>query len=300
MSTDAAEAISTLSIDSKIDEHKALADEIYALLPTSTHKHHLRSYPQTIVASELVAKIMETKSCDSRAAVALVQPLVPRFLHHVTYEHDFADEDFFFRWSRDEGIPVFKCGCGKFQIEFTHPPRGSFNCHCRFCYTGVTAPVKAAEEGMVPTSMLNEEGGVCKTWFWLNEVKLPPDALDNVMYINVNGGDKIRSATKCCHTPVNSAGGPGFPLKGARPFNRNALYMEDGSKWQPSSPPPNVNTGASLTLPEAEISEPKNFAPVIRLFASFKAFAPKNNEKFFNPTMEDVDIKATVELATKC
>jgi hypothetical protein len=256
------------------------------------------------VASELVAKIVETKGCDSRAAVALVQPLVPRFLHHVTWEHDFADENFFFRWARDEGIPTFKCACGEFEIEFKHAPRGAFNCHCRFCYTGVATPEKLAREQKdkcPPTSMLTPEGGVAKAWFWLEDVKLPEGAYDKCYFISVNGGNIVRSATKCCNTPVNSAGGVGFPPIGARPFNRNALYMEDGSKWQSPSPVPNVNTAASLNTPEEEIPDPKGrgaLLTVAGLFAGAKLHTKAPTEQFFIAPVEDVTVHATVELAS--
>lgn len=148
---------------------------------------------------------------------------------------------------------LWKCACGKHQFKLTGAPHAVFNCHCKSCASAAKF-VAAKNDPPCTASALTAEGGVMKALYYLENVeKLTPEVPDyGYVKIGQDGGN-IRVYTKCCNTPMQTAGGDGFPM-GVRPFNRNCVYNKDGSKFEPEDVP-NVMAGEAFDADK--VPEPK-------------------------------------------
>lgn len=67
------------------------------------NRHKLRTYPRSIVGTELVDWLCHYINCSRESAIEVGQLLLDRgWLHHTWDEHDFKDEHLFYRFYQDE------------------------------------------------------------------------------------------------------------------------------------------------------------------------------------------------------
>lgn len=89
------------------DDLATLVTEIQDSGLIGLHMYHLVPYRNTLVGRELVDWLVKVKHCSREEAVSIGSQLHDRhFLHHVTFEHNFKDDYYFYRLLGDIRAPA--------------------------------------------------------------------------------------------------------------------------------------------------------------------------------------------------
>ena len=159
---------------------------------------------------------------------------------------------------------ISKCKCGKCQIRLSGEPLGNWNCHCHSCTAASRFITEKHPEGTTQLSDITNNTGSAMSVYNLKDTIFvdgsPQD--DNFGYIKVGeNGKVVRSYTKCCGTQAFTSGMP-IPLS-YRHFNRNCIYNEDGTKYIPKDPVPNLMLSYAFVDPSVVSETPKyNYIPL--------------------------------------
>ena len=142
---------------------------------------------------------------------------------------------------------IWKCQCGDVQLRLTGEPILNLRCHCHSCVACARyIDEKYNHNG---TSMIHScGGGVCASPYAAGQVKvLTPlstsdpssdgDTSSKLKFVRVGENGRIwRSYTTCCGTQLANMAKPGMIV-----LNRNAIYNQDGTKYEPREIPLNIN-----------------------------------------------------------
>ena len=125
----------------------------------------------------------------------------------------------------------WRCGCGEVRIRLEGEPLFELDCHCSAC-TPVARSLDAKSGGRGISAIVNKTG-VAKSFYLLDRVKFlrGKEKIGGVK-LGVEG-QNVRAHTTCCHTMVIGDSPVPFDF---RPFNRNAIFNLDGSKYVPADP----------------------------------------------------------------
>jgi hypothetical protein len=128
----------------------------------------------------------------------------------------------------------FACNCGAFTMKLHGEPLLCFNCQCQSC-GAVCDYVEGLAGGSENKPAEKVLGNPC-AFYKTDNIEPPLDAMDKLNFVKVGeGGQNVRSYTKCCNTMVQGAGGAEFPVN-ARPINRLNIKNEDGTPYVSSKP----------------------------------------------------------------
>ena len=162
-------------------------------------------------------------------------------------------------------IKTWKCKCGKLQIKLHGDPVCSWNCHCHSC-TAASRYITDKYHGTTQLSdATNRTGSAMSLWHMKDIDFFQGSPHNNLGYVKIGEHGKfLRSYTKCCGTQAFVAGN-NLPFS-YRHFNRNCLYNEDGTRFEPEVH--NIpNIMVSYAFDPTVIDEPKyNYVPLANLW----------------------------------
>lgn len=178
---------------------------------------------------------------------------------------------------------------------------GNWNCHCHSCTSASRFITENHPEGTTQLSdITNNTGSAMSVYNLKDTIFVEGSPQDNFGYVKVGEkGKAVRSYTKCCGTQAFTSGMP-VPIS-YRHFNRNCIYNEDGTKYIPDDPVPNIMLSYAFVDPSVISAEtPKyNYIPLsllgllvpdmIKTMLGLSDMGKMANEPamFFKP--EDVD-----------
>ena len=141
---------------------------------------------------------------------------------------------------------------------------GELELSCHSCTAASRFITENHPEGTTQLSDITNNTGSAMSVYNLKDTIFvdgsPQD--DNFGYIKVGeNGKVVRSYTKCCGTQAFTSGMP-IPLS-YRHFNRNCIYNEDGTKYIPKDPVPNLMLSYAFVDPSVVSETPKyNYIPL--------------------------------------